>query len=158
MNKNNSSSFTKLQLPEQGGEDGKQDWLWASSSLSLFLLVPYPLQQFPQLHAREWWTVRMIIEYEISIIEHTAYLGDKVKKKEYNLSHSSFDGIRRRLQVVEESKQDGLLNQKKSVPFSFLVNEARKFAQHQSHKTEWYNPTKYRDNTFFIISNRKDES
>ena len=65
----------------------------------------------------------------------------KTKQPTY-LLHSSYGENRKTRQVVEVSKQDGLLYQEKFVLTSFQVNVTHKFAQHQNHKTLLYNPKK----------------
>lgn len=68
----------------------------------------------------------------------------KTKQPTY-LLHSSYGENRKTQQVVEVSKQDGLLYQEKFVLTSFQVNATHKFAQHQNHKTVLYNPKKKKE-------------
>ena len=78
-------------------------------------------------------------------------------KKTY-LLHSSYGENRKTRQVVEVSKQDGLLYQEKFVRTSFQVNATHKFAQHQNHKTLLYNPKKIGKQIRYYISKKKKKN
>lgn len=83
------------------------------------------------------------------------FIHDKINQPTTYLLRSSFGENRKTQQVGEVSKQDGLLYQKKFDPSSFQENATRKFAQHQNHKSELYNPTNRGKNLYFFIYVKK---